>query len=204
MLHTAESAANPERPISAGDLVVVYEGFESMKAVRVTDGGNYNNKYGSFAHKVMTACSAVVSAFVASFRRTSSLQTAVSGMHAHSSVSLSSAAAAACGVVHSRPLVPLLAALPCALLVTCPSAFHAPVIVPSRTRTGSGAPLAARWCRARAAAGCCCWRPARSCGRTCCATARRSCTPPTSPWWWPCWSCAQGRWCWRAAPAAAA
>ena len=52
MLHTAESAANPCRPIADGDLVIVYEGFDSMKAVRVSANGNYNNKYGSFAHKV--------------------------------------------------------------------------------------------------------------------------------------------------------
>lgn len=52
MLHKAESAANPCRPIADGDLVIVYEGFDSMKAVRVSANGNYNNKYGSFAHKV--------------------------------------------------------------------------------------------------------------------------------------------------------
>jgi len=52
MLHTEQSAANPARPIQEGDLVVVYEGFDNMKAVRVTANGQYNNKYGSFAHKV--------------------------------------------------------------------------------------------------------------------------------------------------------
>ena len=52
MLHTAASAADPGRCIQEGDLVVVYEGFDSMKSVRVTAKGNYNNKFGSFAHAV--------------------------------------------------------------------------------------------------------------------------------------------------------
>ena len=53
MLHTAESAAQPERGIAEGDLVVVYEGFDSMKAVRVTARGQFQNKFGCFDHKVI-------------------------------------------------------------------------------------------------------------------------------------------------------
>lgn len=52
MLHTTASAAEPGRCIQEGDLVVVYEGFDSMKSVRVTAKGHYNNKFGSFAHAV--------------------------------------------------------------------------------------------------------------------------------------------------------
>ncbi|KAI7845297.1 hypothetical protein COHA_001140 [Chlorella ohadii] len=51
MLHTPESAAQPVRSIAEGDLVVVYEGYDNMKAVRVAANGNYNNKYGTFPHK---------------------------------------------------------------------------------------------------------------------------------------------------------
>ena len=51
MLHTAESAAQPERAIAEGDLVVVYEGFESMKAVRVAARAQFQNKFGCFDHK---------------------------------------------------------------------------------------------------------------------------------------------------------
>ncbi|KAL4439439.1 hypothetical protein ABPG77_008768 [Micractinium sp. CCAP 211/92] len=50
MLHTATSAAEPSRCIQEGDLVVVYEGFDSLKSARVTANGYYNNKFGSFAH----------------------------------------------------------------------------------------------------------------------------------------------------------
>ena len=53
MLHTAESAAQPERAIAEGDLVVVYEGFESMKAVRVAARAQFQNKFGCFNHKVI-------------------------------------------------------------------------------------------------------------------------------------------------------
>jgi tRNA (adenine57-N1/adenine58-N1)-methyltransferase len=53
MLHTAESAAQPERAIAEGDLVVVYEGFESMKAVRVAARAQFQNKFGCFDHKVI-------------------------------------------------------------------------------------------------------------------------------------------------------
>ena len=53
MLHTAESASQPERAIAEGDLVVVYEGFDSMKAARVTARGQFQNKFGCFDHKVI-------------------------------------------------------------------------------------------------------------------------------------------------------
>ena len=52
LLHTEELAANPARGIRDGDLVVVYEGFESMKQVRVAAGSFYDNRYGQFAHSV--------------------------------------------------------------------------------------------------------------------------------------------------------
>ena len=44
-------------------LQVVYEGYDNMKAVRVAASGNYNNKYGTFPHKVRrerNACCAVL------------------------------------------------------------------------------------------------------------------------------------------------
>lgn len=51
MLHTELSAAQPGRCIAEGDLLVVYEGFDSMKAQRVVAKGQYNNKFGSFYHQ---------------------------------------------------------------------------------------------------------------------------------------------------------
>ncbi|PSC73714.1 tRNA (adenine(58)-N(1))-methyltransferase catalytic subunit trmt61a [Micractinium conductrix] len=51
LLHSPASFAQPARGIAEGDLVVVYEGFDSMKSVRVAADGQYNNKYGSFVHK---------------------------------------------------------------------------------------------------------------------------------------------------------
>eukprot|EP00887_Chlorella_sp_A99_P001934 scaffold18.g1934.t1 len=50
MLRTGE-AAGP-RLIAENDLVVVYERFDSMKAVRVKRGGTFNNKFGAFMLKV--------------------------------------------------------------------------------------------------------------------------------------------------------
>lgn len=48
----AASASCSPRTIQVGDLVIVYEGINSMKAVSVSDRGGYENKFGYFAHKV--------------------------------------------------------------------------------------------------------------------------------------------------------
>ena len=40
----------PGNPIEEGDLVVVYERFDRMKAVRVSRGGKLQNRYGIFEH----------------------------------------------------------------------------------------------------------------------------------------------------------
>ncbi|KAL4855850.1 tRNA (adenine(58)-N(1))-methyltransferase catalytic subunit 61A [Chlorella vulgaris] len=50
MLHSADSAANPTRPMAAGDLVVVYEGFDNMKSTRIVAGGMFQNRFGGFPH----------------------------------------------------------------------------------------------------------------------------------------------------------
>ena len=39
--------------IAAGDLVIVYEHFSSMKAIYVKPGQIFNNKFGAFPHKAM-------------------------------------------------------------------------------------------------------------------------------------------------------
>ena len=41
------------RLVKDGDLVVVYEGYESMKSVKVTAKGQFQNRFGCFAMKVM-------------------------------------------------------------------------------------------------------------------------------------------------------
>ncbi len=51
MLLHAEGSTSP-RCIQEGDMVVVYERFDSMKAVTVTLRGSFNNKFGNFAMKV--------------------------------------------------------------------------------------------------------------------------------------------------------
>ena len=40
------------RCIQAGDLVIVYERFDSMKSVYVNPGESYGNRYGNFKLKV--------------------------------------------------------------------------------------------------------------------------------------------------------
>lgn len=51
MLHLAEQAAAEPRRIKAGDLVIVYERYDSMKSMTVTHKGQYNNRWGSFKMK---------------------------------------------------------------------------------------------------------------------------------------------------------
>ncbi len=41
------------RCIKAGDLVIVYERFDSMKSVYVNPGESYGNRYGNFKLKVI-------------------------------------------------------------------------------------------------------------------------------------------------------
>lgn len=45
-------AATAKRTIKAGDLVVVYEGFSSMKYVTIDPKGQFNNRYATFLQKV--------------------------------------------------------------------------------------------------------------------------------------------------------
>ena len=53
VLHKDAGAVSASRRcIQAGDLVIVYERFDSMKAVRVTPGESYGNRYGNFKLKV--------------------------------------------------------------------------------------------------------------------------------------------------------
>lgn len=53
MLHLEEQAAAEPRRIAAGDMVIVYERYDSMKSVTVTHKGQYNNRWGSFKMKVL-------------------------------------------------------------------------------------------------------------------------------------------------------
>ena len=46
------SASPQTYVIKDGDLVIVYESYASMKAIVVTKNGRFDNRYGSFAHKV--------------------------------------------------------------------------------------------------------------------------------------------------------
>ncbi len=55
-----EQAASPA-VIREGDLVIVYENPSSMKAVTVKSGNRYDNKFGSFPHKVRPADSPAAS-----------------------------------------------------------------------------------------------------------------------------------------------
>ena len=43
------------RLIQDGDLVIVYERFDSMKAITVAQRAVFNNKFGNFAMKVRSA-----------------------------------------------------------------------------------------------------------------------------------------------------
>ena len=49
LLQTAQGA---ERLMRDGDLVVVYERFDSMKAVTLSAKGTFSNKFGNFPMKV--------------------------------------------------------------------------------------------------------------------------------------------------------
>lgn len=42
--------------IQIGDLVVVYERFDSMKSVTISEDGHYQNRYGNFYMKVSMPC----------------------------------------------------------------------------------------------------------------------------------------------------
>jgi hypothetical protein len=42
--------------IQIGDLVIVYERFDSMKAVTIIDNGHYQNRYGNFYMNVSMPC----------------------------------------------------------------------------------------------------------------------------------------------------
>lgn len=49
---TADGATTSyDRNIKDGDLVIVYEGHDAMKAVTVTASGRFENRFGIFAHK---------------------------------------------------------------------------------------------------------------------------------------------------------
>ena len=53
VLHrAAEAVSTSSRSILAGDLVIVYERFDSMKSVYVNPGESYGNRYGNFKLKV--------------------------------------------------------------------------------------------------------------------------------------------------------
>ena len=53
VLHGAAGAVSTSsRCIQAGDLVIVYERFDSMKSVYVKPGESYGNRYGNFKVKV--------------------------------------------------------------------------------------------------------------------------------------------------------
>ena len=51
----ASAGALDSRRIREGDLVVVYERFDSMKPVTVTSSSKFTNRWGSFAMKVSEA-----------------------------------------------------------------------------------------------------------------------------------------------------
>ena len=47
-----ESASGAERKIQENDMVIVYERFDNMKAVKVTLEGIFNNSWGMYPTKV--------------------------------------------------------------------------------------------------------------------------------------------------------
>lgn len=51
ILHAQHDATEP-RSIQAGDMVIVYERYDSMKSMTVSQSGRYNNRWGAFAMKV--------------------------------------------------------------------------------------------------------------------------------------------------------
>ena len=48
----AQAVSTTSRCIKAGDLVIVYERFDSMKSVYVTPGESFGNRFGNFKLKV--------------------------------------------------------------------------------------------------------------------------------------------------------
>ena len=56
MLHTELSQRPQDNKIREGDLVVVYERFDSLKAVRVNSRSEFSNKFGHFKMQVCTFC----------------------------------------------------------------------------------------------------------------------------------------------------
>jgi len=53
VLHSnTDAVSTTGRCIKAGDLVIVYERFDSMKSVYVNPGESYGNRYGNFKLKV--------------------------------------------------------------------------------------------------------------------------------------------------------
>lgn len=52
VLHRAAGAVSKSSTIQAGDLVIVYERFDTMKSVYVNPGESYGNRYGNFKLKV--------------------------------------------------------------------------------------------------------------------------------------------------------
>ena len=55
MLHQPEQPALEPPKISAGDLVIVYEGYNAMKAVQVEPTMKFGTKFGHFPMKVRFA-----------------------------------------------------------------------------------------------------------------------------------------------------
>lgn len=55
MLHQPQQPVLEPPKISAGDLVVVYEGFNAMKAVQVEPTMQFGTKFGQFPMKVSLA-----------------------------------------------------------------------------------------------------------------------------------------------------
>jgi hypothetical protein len=51
VLQTEQDAAGP-RPIQEGDLVIVYESYNSIKSLHVDPKGQFSNRFGNFAQKV--------------------------------------------------------------------------------------------------------------------------------------------------------
>jgi hypothetical protein len=52
MVIPSEHTSPSPRCISEGDLVIVYESFNAIKAVTVEPKGHYQNRFGAFFHKV--------------------------------------------------------------------------------------------------------------------------------------------------------
>lgn len=55
--HAVNHDAEEGDTIQPGSMVIVYERYDSMKSVTVSQKGRYNNRWGSFAMKVPCTCS---------------------------------------------------------------------------------------------------------------------------------------------------